>query len=317
MTQPRSIESPLVLELKALPDTLKYVFLGPNKTLSVIIAANLDSKQEERLVVVLIAHKEAIGDRVEVLVKLMPTGFRFSPTDEELIGILERKVHGQELPLHAHFISETNVYGFDPQDLQWDHSMMATNSERYCFDLRTNDSREVLGRGWWRATGHVKKIHINQHLVGCKRPLSFHRFLDNDRKRNKALKTNWIMYEYSISSTRSEWRICKIKHKGKPSVEEEVENLNMNGYYTSLRNCFEASSSNSIIGMQQQQPYFIGEASGSMAPMQQYSNIGSFGEEDEDQQLRSQTYNFTQNMIEMQPEEASYDYYHPYRFDYY
>ncbi|KAJ0092710.1 hypothetical protein Patl1_26316 [Pistacia atlantica] len=208
----------------------------------------------------------------------MPTGFRFSPTDEELIGILERKVHGQELPLHAHFISETNVYGFDPQDLQWDHSMMATNNERYCFDLRTNDSREVLGRGWWRATGHVKKIHINQHL---------------------------------------EWRICKIKHKGKPSVEEEVENLNMNEYYTSLRNCFEASSSNSIIGMQQQQPYFIGEASGSMAPMQQYSNIGSFGEEDEDQQLRSQTYNFTQNMMQMQPEEASYDYYHPYRFDYY
>ncbi|XP_031279110.1 uncharacterized protein LOC116137556 [Pistacia vera] len=60
-TQPRSIESPPVLELKVLPDTLKYVFLGPNKTLPVIIAANLDSDQEERLVVVLITHKEAIG----------------------------------------------------------------------------------------------------------------------------------------------------------------------------------------------------------------------------------------------------------------
>ncbi|XP_031259309.1 uncharacterized protein LOC116117421 [Pistacia vera] len=35
-TQPKSIESLPVLELKALPDTLKYVFLGPNKTLPVI-----------------------------------------------------------------------------------------------------------------------------------------------------------------------------------------------------------------------------------------------------------------------------------------
>ncbi|XP_031247644.1 uncharacterized protein LOC116105351 [Pistacia vera] len=60
-THPRSIESPLVFELKALPNTLKYVSLGPNKTLPMIIAANLDSEQEERLVAVLTTHKEAIG----------------------------------------------------------------------------------------------------------------------------------------------------------------------------------------------------------------------------------------------------------------
>ena len=36
-----SIESPPPLGLKPLPDSLKYVFLGPNKTLSVIIAADL------------------------------------------------------------------------------------------------------------------------------------------------------------------------------------------------------------------------------------------------------------------------------------
>jgi hypothetical protein len=36
-----SLESPLKLELKPLPDKLKYAFLGDNDTLPVIIASNL------------------------------------------------------------------------------------------------------------------------------------------------------------------------------------------------------------------------------------------------------------------------------------
>jgi hypothetical protein len=36
-----SLESPLKLELKPLPDKLKYAFLGANDTLLVIIASNL------------------------------------------------------------------------------------------------------------------------------------------------------------------------------------------------------------------------------------------------------------------------------------
>ena len=42
-----SIESPPPLKLKLLSDSLKYVFLGPNKTLPVIIAADLTLKQED------------------------------------------------------------------------------------------------------------------------------------------------------------------------------------------------------------------------------------------------------------------------------
>ena len=41
------------LELKTLPDHLKYVFLGENETLPVIIASNLSSLQEEKLIQVL------------------------------------------------------------------------------------------------------------------------------------------------------------------------------------------------------------------------------------------------------------------------
>lgn len=49
---------------------------------------------------------------------IIPTGFRFNPTDEELIEILQRKVSGQEMSLHDHFIDERNVYELDPQDLE-------------------------------------------------------------------------------------------------------------------------------------------------------------------------------------------------------
>jgi hypothetical protein len=49
------------LELKPLPDNLKYVFIGDNNTLPVIIAKGLTSAQEEKLVKLLCDHKTAIG----------------------------------------------------------------------------------------------------------------------------------------------------------------------------------------------------------------------------------------------------------------
>ncbi|XP_071933264.1 uncharacterized protein [Coffea arabica] len=50
-----------VLELKPLPEHLKYAYLGDNETLPVIISAALSKTQEEKLIRVLREHKEAIG----------------------------------------------------------------------------------------------------------------------------------------------------------------------------------------------------------------------------------------------------------------
>jgi len=49
------------LELKPLPNNLKYVFIGDNNTLPIIIAKGLTSVQEEKLVKLLCDHKTAIG----------------------------------------------------------------------------------------------------------------------------------------------------------------------------------------------------------------------------------------------------------------
>ncbi|XP_004295618.1 PREDICTED: uncharacterized protein LOC101300039 [Fragaria vesca subsp. vesca] len=56
-----SIVKPPKLDLKQLPDTLKFAFLGPFESLLVIIASDLSSTQEEKLLQILREHKEAIG----------------------------------------------------------------------------------------------------------------------------------------------------------------------------------------------------------------------------------------------------------------
>jgi hypothetical protein len=56
-----SLEFPPKLELKPLPDKLKYAFLGANDTLPVIIISDLQKDQEDNMLEVLNEHKEAIG----------------------------------------------------------------------------------------------------------------------------------------------------------------------------------------------------------------------------------------------------------------
>ena len=56
-----SIEKAPELELKTLPDHLRYAFLNSNKTLPVIISSKLSILQEEKLLRVLREHKKAIG----------------------------------------------------------------------------------------------------------------------------------------------------------------------------------------------------------------------------------------------------------------
>ncbi|XP_058185637.1 uncharacterized protein LOC131302862 [Rhododendron vialii] len=57
---PSSVEPPK-LELKPLPDTLKYVFLGDNETYPVVISSSLGNLQEMKLINSLKGHMKAIG----------------------------------------------------------------------------------------------------------------------------------------------------------------------------------------------------------------------------------------------------------------
>jgi hypothetical protein len=59
-TLPSTIQPPK-LELKTLPSTLKYAFLGDSDTFPVVISSSLDDHQEQALLTILRDHKRAIG----------------------------------------------------------------------------------------------------------------------------------------------------------------------------------------------------------------------------------------------------------------
>ena len=60
------------MELKLVPDTLKYAFLGESETLPVIISSHLDKDQEEKLLDVLEEHKEAIRWTIAAIKGISP-----------------------------------------------------------------------------------------------------------------------------------------------------------------------------------------------------------------------------------------------------
>ncbi|XP_022761010.1 NAC domain-containing protein 83-like [Durio zibethinus] len=156
---------------------------------------------------------------------MVPTCFRFSPIDEELIEILHQKVSGNIAMAPFDFIVERNIYDSEPQDLHWTQNVALNKNERYYYCKRESDSREVTGRGWWKATSHVKTICAKGQVLGYKRPLTFHRFKDNKRNRKHAIKTDWIMHEYGLKSIPTEWRLCKIKYKGKEKLKEDMTSM--------------------------------------------------------------------------------------------
>ncbi|CAN6566316.1 unnamed protein product [Malus baccata var. baccata] len=69
---PSVIQAP-VLELKPLPDHLKYIFLGDNETLPVIVSSSLTAIEEEKLIRVLKEHKTTIGWTLADIRGISPT----------------------------------------------------------------------------------------------------------------------------------------------------------------------------------------------------------------------------------------------------
>ncbi|CAN6711676.1 unnamed protein product [Malus baccata var. baccata] len=68
-----SVVQPPSLELKPLPSHLKYVFLGDNETLPVIISSTLMAQKEDKLVRVLREYKTAIGWTLADIKGISPT----------------------------------------------------------------------------------------------------------------------------------------------------------------------------------------------------------------------------------------------------
>ncbi|XP_068668612.1 NAC domain-containing protein 72-like [Aristolochia californica] len=163
----------------------------------------------------------------------LPPGFRFFPTDEELlVDYLCRKVAGHYFSLQL--IKELDLYKFDPWVLPC--KALFGEKEWYFFTPRDrkypNGSRpnRVAGSGYWKATGTDKVITAQGRKVGIKKALVFY-----VGKAPKGTKTNWIMHEYRLcDSTRKkgttrldDWVLCRI-YKKNSGLEKSSGSLKEN-----------------------------------------------------------------------------------------
>ncbi|KAL9321423.1 hypothetical protein ACSQ67_013262 [Phaseolus vulgaris] len=83
----------------------------------------------------------------------LPPGFRFYPTDEELVvHFLHRKA--SLLPCHPDVIPDLEVYQYDPWEL--DGRALAEGNQWYYYSRRTPN--RVTGNGYWKPTGMEEPV---------------------------------------------------------------------------------------------------------------------------------------------------------------
>ncbi|CAB4305865.1 unnamed protein product [Prunus armeniaca] len=133
----------------------------------------------------------------------MPVGYRFHPTDEELvIHYLKRKVHAAPLP--ASIIPDFDVFHTHPWGLPGCGGDV--REKRYFFYNKINaneidDSKRAAGCGYWKPMGKEKQIvdPESSEAVGIRKTLVF-----SQRKRRyheTQTKTRWLMHEYQLLSS--------------------------------------------------------------------------------------------------------------------
>ncbi|WJX72927.1 Transcription factor JUNGBRUNNEN 1, variant 2 [Trifolium repens] len=130
-------------------------------------------------------------------------GFRFHPTDEELVTFyLRRKL--DKKPIAIDLIKQIDIYKYDPWDLP-KSSVPGAEKEAYFFCKRGRKYKNsirpnrVTGSGFWKATGIDKPIYSNggegNNCVGLKKTLVYYR-----GSAGKGTKTDWMMHEFRLPS---------------------------------------------------------------------------------------------------------------------
>ncbi|XP_010258290.1 PREDICTED: NAC domain-containing protein 100-like [Nelumbo nucifera] len=163
----------------------------------------------------------------------LPPGFRFHPTDEELIThYLSKKV--VDSSFYARAIGEVDLNNCEPWDMPRRAKMgekewyfFCVRDRKYPTGLRTN---RATAAGYWKATGKDKEIYRGKTLVGMKKTLVFYR-----GRAPKGEKTNWVMHEYrlegkfSISNlpktAKNEWVICRVFQKSSGGKKIHIPGL--------------------------------------------------------------------------------------------
>ncbi|PSS03120.1 NAC domain-containing protein [Actinidia chinensis var. chinensis] len=138
-------------------------------------------------------------------------GFRFSPTDGELISYyLKKKLEGSEKCVEV--ISVVEICKYEPWDLPA-KSVVQSENEWFFFSPRGRTHPHGLQRkratesGYWKVTGKERNVKSGSNLLGTKRTLVFHK-----GRAPKGERTEWIMHEYCMSGmSQDSLVVCRLR----------------------------------------------------------------------------------------------------------
>ncbi|KAI4307708.1 hypothetical protein L6164_030866 [Bauhinia variegata] len=151
----------------------------------------------------------------------LPPGFRFHPTDEELVAYyLNRKINGRKIELEI--IPEVDLYKCEPWDLPGKSLLPGKDLEWYFFSPRDrkypNGSRtnRATKSGYWKATGKDRKVSSQSRAVGSKKTLVYYR-----GRAPHGSRTDWVMHEYRLDERECEtasglqdaYALCRVFKK--------------------------------------------------------------------------------------------------------
>ncbi|KAI5345908.1 hypothetical protein L3X38_013785 [Prunus dulcis] len=139
----------------------------------------------------------------------VPPGFRFHPTEEELLQYyLKKKVSNQSIDLDV--IRDVDLNKLEPWDIQEkckigttpqnDWYFFSHKDKKYPTGTRTN---RATAAGFWKATGRDKVISSNCRRIGMRKTLVFYK-----GRAPHGQKSDWIMHEYRLDDNNTSNCIC-------------------------------------------------------------------------------------------------------------
>ncbi|KAK2406696.1 NAC domain-containing protein [Trifolium repens] len=161
-----------------------------------------------------------------------PVGFRFRPTDEELVNhYLKSKLLGND-DIAKGVIAEIDLCKFEPWDLPA-VSMIKSDDQQWFFlcplnykHAKSKKIKRATEFGFWKATGKDRKITITgtNKVIGIKKTLVYYQ----GRVAGDAKKTNWVIHEYhdvTFQDNQRNFVLCRLKKKDEieTNAEEKAE----------------------------------------------------------------------------------------------
>ncbi|CAI5499226.1 unnamed protein product [Closterium sp. Naga37s-1] len=150
----------------------------------------------------------------------LPPGFRFHPTDEELLGYyLQRKVENRLVD--DGLIVEVDILKCEPWDLPSQSCLEA--GEWYFFCARDKKyphgsrANRATAKGYWKSTGKDKPVRSSRtsRQIGIKKTLVFYL-----GRAPRGGRTDWVMHEYRLEpearsrgGPAADYVLCRVFNK--------------------------------------------------------------------------------------------------------